>query len=644
VSRQPSRLPHIFSASQGKLILAGILVLVANGLAFGGGYGESIDEPPHARYGRQILQIYQGQRAIGDTIVNPLEHGPFYSFVSYVVGGWVEAIRSGWTPTDGRHFVYYLSFVLATISVGWLVGRYTRPIVAWVVAGLFFTQPLLYGHAFINPKDIPFMAFFVGALAAGVMALNPPASHGASSAAPANPPPAGAQSDSARKGKWLAALSLVSLGGLAILWFWNGLLPFLSTLLQQAYQGEAPWPIQTLFHAVATDAYKTPLDLYQAKLGSGFVAARLGLTAVLTAGLFISWAAHGWQRLTTFFRSYRGYSLAAVAGILLGLDTSIRAVAPLAAVPLCILYLLYAGSRKKAVVYTLLLLTTSVAACLATWPYLWQDSIVRFLQSIATLSRFPWQGFILFNGQILTQGQQPWYYVPVLFALQITLPALILFILGLVSLRRLRLTSQERIEIGLLIATLTLPVLISLRPGTIVYNNGRQLLFTIPGLFLLAALGLEWVFRRLEATHWRLALTGIILLPGVVGIVRLHPYEYMYYNALAGIGGSTYTRFESDYWCTSYREAMAWVDSHAEPHATIAVGGSGIIGQTFEFARQDLHLVRLSEIGPSESPSMAVVCDGKGGTRSLLPGARTLMTVTREGAVLAEVKSIGSDH
>jgi hypothetical protein len=32
---------------------------------------------------------------------------------------------------------------------------------------LFSTQPLIWGHAFINPKDIPFMAFFLGSIALG---------------------------------------------------------------------------------------------------------------------------------------------------------------------------------------------------------------------------------------------------------------------------------------------------------------------------------------------------------------------------------------------------------------------------------------------------------------------------------------------
>jgi len=39
-----------------------------------------------------------------------------------------------------------------------------RPWAAFAAAALFASQPLLWGHAFINPKDPPFMAFFLGSV------------------------------------------------------------------------------------------------------------------------------------------------------------------------------------------------------------------------------------------------------------------------------------------------------------------------------------------------------------------------------------------------------------------------------------------------------------------------------------------------
>lgn len=619
-----------------------VFLLVAYGLVFGGGYGASTDEPSHAKYGRETLQVYLGQLAPEATSVNPAQHGPFYSFVSYYAGQWIVPLRPGWLPVDGRHFVYYLSFIMATFAMGSLVRRYTHAWVAWVVAALFFTQPLLLGQAFINPKDIPFMAFFLGSLSLGMLAL--PVKSATEAAGPllASPSLELSQNNGRSRRPWklLLGWTAIAVVVIGLLWLWHGLLPLLQSILTAAYRNEAPWPIEPLFNAVATDAYKTPLDLYQAKLAAGFGKVRLGLTIVLILGSVIGWARAAWLRVRPFVLTRAGIFLVAGAGVLLGMDTSIRAVAPLAAVPLVVLYLRYGGTWKKALQYTLVLAVVSITVTLATWPYLWRDPLGRYIQSVTTLANFPWQGKILFNGQILSQGQQPWYYIPELIALQMTLPVLALAIWGVATFWRWMDDSRPKVEVGLLTLTMALPVLISFRPGTIVYGNFRQFLFTVPALFLLAGLGLESLSKWLSDSRWRACVAALALLPGLVGIIRLHPYEYVYYNAMARIQGPVSTQFESDYWCTSYREAMDWVDTHAPKGAVVEVGNGGVIGQVWQFARSDLTLVKWGEANAQHSPTLAVVCDGKGGNLHVLPNALTLMKIERNGAVLAEVKEL----
>lgn len=639
VSETHRPMSQVSTHRQGRLVLASVVLLIAYGLVFGGGYGESIDEPAHARFGRQILRVYLGQHDVEDTAVNPLQHGPFYSFTAYVVGGWVTAVRPGWLAPDGRHFAYYLSFILATIFIGVLVRRYTRPSVAWLAAGLFFTQPLLLGHAFINPKDIPFMAFFLGGLTLGVLALPKPtpadATPGDVSHRGGDAPP------SARRRRLILILtgsSFLAALFLAVLWFWDGLIPFLDSILTAAYNGQASWPVQTLFNAIATDAHKTPLVLYHDKLVSAFNTLRIGATITLVLGAIVGWVAASMRHLRRWIHGRESLMLAVGAGIMIGLDTSIRSVAPYALVPLAFLMLRYSATRRRGLLSILLMAAASIAACLATWPFLWQDTISRYVQSVLMLSQFPWQGFILFNGRLLTEGQQPWYFIPALMMLQITLPAIALAAVGAVMLWRRPETKQAKVEVGVLLVTFALPVLASLRPGTIVYNNFRQLLFTVPALFMLAGLGIEQVFRWLKDPRWRYALGLIALVPGIAGIVRLHPFEYMYYNALAGLGGDVYTRFESDYWCTADRQALAWLNDHAKQGAVVEVGGSGVIGQTFEFARSDLRLVRIDQTGSLGPSDYVLICDGKNGMLDILPGARTLVRIEKAGATLAEIK------
>ncbi len=138
---------------------------------------------------------------------------------------------------------------------------------------------------------------------------------------------------------------------------------------------------------------------------------------------------------------------------------------------------------------------------------------------------------------------------------------------------------------------------------------------------------------------WKLALGLVALLPGILGIARLHPYEYMYYNALAGPTASVYQSFESDYWCTSYRVAIEWLDEHAEDNPTVEVGSKGGRAMVAPYARPDMRLISLKEEGNVE-PDWAVLCDGKGGMANLLPDAATVFTVERDGVILSQVKKV----
>ena len=59
------------------------------------------------------------------------------------------------------------------------------------------------------------------------------------------------------------------------------------------------------------------------------------------------------------------------------------------------------------------------------------------------------------------------------------------------------------------------------------------------------------------APSWLYAgLIVILLSPGVIGIVRLHPYEYTYYNSFVGGTNGAFRQYETDYWLTCYKESV----------------------------------------------------------------------------------------
>ena len=66
-------------------------------------------------------------------------------------------------------------------------------------------------------------------------------------------------------------------------------------------------------------------------------------------------------------------------------------------------------------------------------------------------------------------------------------------------------------------------------------------------------------------------LFAVTLLPGLVGIAQLRPYEYAYFNSFVGGVRGAADDYALEYWCTSYREAMAYVNQVARRRDTVLV-------------------------------------------------------------------------
>jgi hypothetical protein len=125
-----------------------------------------------------------------------------------------------------------------------------------------------------------------------------------------------------------------------------------------------------------------------------------------------------------------------------------------------------------------------------------------------------------------------------------------------------------------------------LRPS--LYDNTRQLLFVSPPLFLIAGLAVEKLFQNLHRTYVSIGILTILLLPGIYSIIRLHPYQYTYYNSFVGGLQGSDGRFESDYWAASFREAIEYLNRTAPENSRVIFYGPGDVDNISRFARPDL--------------------------------------------------------
>ncbi|MFT7625493.1 MAG: hypothetical protein ACI9WU_004684 [Myxococcota bacterium] len=224
-----------------------------------------------------------------------------------------------------------------------------------------------------------------------------------------------------------------------------------------------------------------------------------------------------------------------------------------------------------------------IAVCIAlglhyvSYPYLLLRPIDGLVRLISIQSAFAWDGVTLTLGiPMAAEGLPVWYGA---IWLLVTLPEVVLG--GLVAgtaaaLLRRRPHFRRRppsAALGLTIASALLPFAwISLSRAPI-YDGARHLLFVIPPLVLLAMVGWRTLQSHLRgpAIPVILAASGLVL---AVQIVRLHPYQTVWFNSLVGGLDGADERWTLDYWATTAKASADWLGEHGQAPRTLCVVGA----------------------------------------------------------------------
>ncbi len=225
-------------------------------------------------------------------------------------------------------------------------------------------------------------------------------------------------------------------------------------------------------------------------------------------------------------------------------------------------------------------------------------------------------------------------YMPTLLAIQLTEPVWVLSALGLVvsvtGLIKKREGSADLLALTLVWFILPLATFIIRRPT--MYDNFRQAFFILPMVFMLTGVVFDQIRRPL--------IQGILILlliaPGIVSIIKLHPYEYSYYNSLVGGLGGAFRKFELDYWGTSYRELALHLNRIAPPNSTVWTEGPQHIFETY--ARPDLQIYSTYEAERSDHYDYVIALSRLQADLLAYPDAPVIFSVTRAGAVFAVIK------
>jgi hypothetical protein len=248
------------------------------------------------------------------------------------------------------------------------------------------------------------------------------------------------------------------------------------------------------------------------------------------------------------------------------------------------------------------------------------------------MAAFPWKSKILFDGIPYHANNLPWRYLPKLMAFQLTEPVLLLGFTGAGILAWK--TWRKKVDLALPVLFLiwfVAPVAWIILARPTMYDNFRQFLFILPPVFIFCALALDEFFKRWTSPKIRAAVLLLAVLPGLVAGVRLHPYEYVYYNSLAGnVAG----RYETDYWATSFSEAADYLNQNAPQNAVVSIGPWGLLQ---ELLRPDLQIDR-NEV--SVNSDYIVIFSRWGYEKNPAFTGKPVYTVERDGAVFLVIMHI----
>ncbi|MBI3491205.1 MAG: hypothetical protein HY047_05395 [Acidobacteria bacterium] len=213
------------------------------------------------------------------------------------------------------------------------------------------------------------------------------------------------------------------------------------------------------------------------------------------------------------------------------------------------------------------------------WPYAAIDPIRNPFDALQATAHFPdYTGTVRFEGLDLAPNHLPWTYVPVWFG--VTLPEFY-FVAAAIALWQTpaviaaivrRQADGERVVLVLtLVLQIVFPLATAIALRSSLYDGIRHFLFVVPLLAIGAGIAVasflqSGIHRAVRGSVGALIAVSIVMT--CADMIRLHPYQSVYFNRVFGGGvAAAAERFDTDYWGQSYREGVEWLMANYRPDA-----------------------------------------------------------------------------
>lgn len=324
-----------------------------------------------------------------------------------------------------------------------------------------------------------------------------------------------------------------------------------------------------------------------------------------------------------------------LVGILIGIATNLRIIAPLIAA----LIFLYALLQQKWKI-TLWFIPMGLIAIIVlyiTWPYLWETPIERFMGVLTRMSNNPTKLKVLFYGDTYRAYELPLRYLPVLLGITLTEPVWILFTLGLgVIVFKLfkKNLAWKSLVIVLFWFVLIISYVLIMRPS--MYDGFRHFLFILPPVFILAGFGIEQIHTWAGKPWLNTFVMLGVLFYGVRGIITLYPYEYTYYNSFVGGTSGAQGTFETDYWLTCYKEAVESFGKFADGEDKVLITYREAVNAAY-YAPENITIIDPLPFEPGDYLLLSARLDEVDKIERKSP---TIIEIGRDGAIFCAIREI----
>jgi hypothetical protein len=463
-------------------ILTLLTINILVGLMTFRNYGLSWDEPLFYDYAEALQYAYTPsewfsgdfnlENAYGSSGTDHANRGPAYIILARPFVSLLESL--GMDMASSWHLINFLTFQLGIYLFYRFAVKRMRESSALAAAVFFAWQPLLWGHSFINPKDIPFLTFFLGSICFGF------------------------------------------------------------EMVDEIAQNEKP-----------------------------------------------------------------EYAKALAAAFFLGIATSIRVLGPLAAVLTGVYAINQLDKTRRSALIKHFAVYAVFAILIAffAWPYLWTNPIQKFIEVFGFMSDNPTQLNVLFNGDHYQAGQLPRRYLPVLLGYTLTEPVWIIFIIGLI-LGFWKSDNKQKLALVLILLWFIIPFAYVMLRRPSMYDGFRHFLFILPPIFIFTGFAFEKIAELVKTKWANITVIALILAFGIIPSIKLHPYEYAYYNTFTGGTAGAFRKYETEYWLTCYREAVIRFDEEAstgtqlfarrEPYIAAYYASADITVRDFRTEQKDM--------------------------------------------------------